>query len=431
MKAHTESGGYVSAAPLRQPALSEPIGVGLVGGGRWARTIASVLTSALPERSRIVWVSPGNHAGIRLWADKAALPTGVSLSIHSDMTSLLSDEGVRHVCIANAAADHVATALAVLNAGKNVLVEKPLSLNLKGAQEVVAAAARQRLIAGVGHVFLFARYLHRFSERLKTLGALSSVRLVWHDAVAERRDDEIKSFDASISVVEDVMPHVWSILRVLFPDATQVAFRGLDATRAGATVTISMEAAGTVCVAELARDSDCRRRLLRVESERGVAELDFTAEPGVMRLDGRTENADPQWLMLPRPLRTEIAYFLGLPAHEPPRHPFAVGEAIDAVRLSEECQAIYEAAQASSCVAMLRSKDANVRALAAYGVNELVQRHRLVRGKLSVEDTGRMIDGLIAALSNDLQQTAAAPSHAELVEHLSVKLRKSGRLAPP
>lgn len=312
-----------------------PLSVGLVGGGRWARTIATVLAGMLPLGSRIVWASPGNHAGIRSWIASAALPSGIAVSVHSTIDAFLSDSAVGHVCIANAAADHAATALAALNAGKNVLVEKPLALNLTDAQAIVDAAEDNKRIACVGHVLLFARYLHRFRDSISALGAMRSVHLTWHDPVAERRYNEVKSFDASITVIDDVLPHVWSVLRVLLPEGL-MTLRDVAVSRGGATATVTLQGGNTACIAELVRDSDARRRILRVEAEKGAAELDFTVEPGTVTIGGNTTNADPEWLEKPRPLATELGYFL---AGDIGAHPFTAREALEAVRLSDECRA--------------------------------------------------------------------------------------------
>jgi predicted dehydrogenase len=70
----------------------------------------------------------------------------------ADYSSVLTSDEVEAVVLATPASAHAEMALAALDAGKHVFVEKPLALCGADAEHVVEAAERTRLILMVGHL---------------------------------------------------------------------------------------------------------------------------------------------------------------------------------------------------------------------------------------------------------------------------------------
>ena len=87
-------------------------------------------------------------------ADRAAAFCGRHGGIaHSSLSSLLADDAVGAVYIATPNALHCSQAIEALDAGKHVLVEKPMALDTGEAREMVAAArARNRLLGVAFHL---------------------------------------------------------------------------------------------------------------------------------------------------------------------------------------------------------------------------------------------------------------------------------------
>ena len=73
----------------------------------------------------------------------------------TDYHDLLSDETIDAVVIATPTHTHARITKEALEAGKHVLVEKPLCTTGKDARELVSRADRAGLVLMVGHVFLF------------------------------------------------------------------------------------------------------------------------------------------------------------------------------------------------------------------------------------------------------------------------------------
>jgi hypothetical protein len=94
--------------------------------------------------------------------------------------------------------------------GWHVLVEKPLALDLRSAQALVERAMELKRHLWVGLVYLFAPYL---SVLKPYADGNKNWLLEWHEPAEEIRWGEIKSTPHHVTLVEDIFPHAWSILR--------------------------------------------------------------------------------------------------------------------------------------------------------------------------------------------------------------------------
>jgi predicted dehydrogenase len=83
----------------------------------------------------------------------------------SSFAEVLRRSDVDAIVLATPAVSHAAQACAVLEAGKSVLVEKPLALNRLDAEAVVRASERSKGVLMVGHLMLF----HPAFQRLKAM----------------------------------------------------------------------------------------------------------------------------------------------------------------------------------------------------------------------------------------------------------------------
>ncbi len=79
--------------------------------------------------------------------------TGVAR--YETLAELLADPGIDLVDVCNPTAQHPATVLAALDAGKHVLVEKAIALSLADADRMLAAAKRAGKLLLVAHVLPF------------------------------------------------------------------------------------------------------------------------------------------------------------------------------------------------------------------------------------------------------------------------------------
>lgn len=95
-----------------------------------------------------------------------------------DFSEMLNDPALDAVIIATADAFHVPLALMAVNAGKHVLVEKPLSHSISECHQLMEAAEKNKVVVQVGHMKRFDEgisYAKQFiSDKLGTLIALKA-----------------------------------------------------------------------------------------------------------------------------------------------------------------------------------------------------------------------------------------------------------------
>ena len=96
----------------------------------------------------------------------------------SDFGALLGDPDVDAVIVATPARTHFELASAVLQAGKHVLVEKPLSQTSAQCRELIALSERHGRILMVGHVFLYNAAVRKVGEYIQS-GELGRVYYIY------------------------------------------------------------------------------------------------------------------------------------------------------------------------------------------------------------------------------------------------------------
>lgn len=291
---------------------------------------------SLPSRSdRVIIHTMHDAPGVAAWI------VGLRLGDRLRTATAWPDFGAKPdrpdaVIVANRARDHFAAALSALRAGVPTLIEKPMTLpQNKIARLSEAAQANATFLAG-SNVFLFARYFKAFAELIATLGRPHRLSFTWADGSTDVRRGEVKSYDAAVTLFDDVLPHIVPMLGSLkFGDLLldAVAIR-----RGGAELTIETRSDGRSAALNLARDGSGRQRLIEIDTDRGIATLDFSDEPGFIRAPGVAHNGDPLWDSAPRPLATMLMAFLAAVEGQPldvrlsPTHAMAAGTLADAVR---------------------------------------------------------------------------------------------------
>ena len=156
--------------------------VGVVGFGPWGRNHARNFAAL----GALAALCDGDAA-----ARAAACAAYPRCTVHGDIDGLLADPTVDAVVIATSSASHGALARRALAAGKPVLVEKPLCLDLAEAEAVVGDAERRGLLLMVGHLLLYHPAFRRLAELVQD-GDLGALRYVYSQRLSLgriRRDE--------------------------------------------------------------------------------------------------------------------------------------------------------------------------------------------------------------------------------------------------
>jgi predicted dehydrogenase len=284
-------------------------------------------------------VSPRNARGMQDWLGREGLSGRVAL--HGKLDPVLWDSHIQGAVVANPPAEHFATARWLLENGKHVLVEQPFVPSVAEAQRLVDMAEARGLVAAVGLEYFLASYLHYFRSVVHNQGHPHPVvrtAITWHDTVREEEGSALRRPDAAAHVVSDLLPHVLSLLTVLF---------GRHAARTTAAVAPGLLSARLELaygphpvLVSLSRMAPEPRRSIEIltRDDRRFA-LDFTREPGTVTQDGRILPPDPLWDSMPKPLAAELGYFLDEIRERQGTLPLLARETMHIVQATEEARA--------------------------------------------------------------------------------------------
>jgi predicted dehydrogenase len=117
----------------------------------------------------------------------------------------LEDSEVDGAVVATPVASHHGVAKRFLEAGKATLIEKPLSLSVADAEDLIETAEKKGSALMVGHTFLFTAAVNKVKQLLEN-GELGDIHYVASTRV------NLGIFQEDINVIWDLAPHDISIL---------------------------------------------------------------------------------------------------------------------------------------------------------------------------------------------------------------------------
>ena len=176
----------------------------IVGGGRWARIIAR----SLSQKYAIEIVSLHNYNNTKSWLKQENLNVLLYTS--------LNDITANKVIVANYPADHYDTCKQLLQRGKTVLCEKPFVPTLEQAIELEQITKERRGTRPqlyVGYEFNFSQYFKQLQVQAPPEREIS---ITWHSVFDEVKYGERKIPDMTVSVFDDINPHILTIVDMIF-----------------------------------------------------------------------------------------------------------------------------------------------------------------------------------------------------------------------
>src|SRR5574342_204225 len=150
----------------------KPLGAAVVGVGTWGVNLARNFLDSADYVLR--WVCDLDGARARASAHSRDVRATTALD------QVLEDSGVEAVAIATPAASHADVAMACLDTGRHVLVEKPMALSVAEAQKLSAAAAQRGLTLMCDHTYNYAAPVRAIRDVIRggELGELHYVNSV-------------------------------------------------------------------------------------------------------------------------------------------------------------------------------------------------------------------------------------------------------------
>jgi predicted dehydrogenase len=204
---------------------------------------------------------------------------------------VLGDDGVDAIAIATPALSHGLLTRDALQAGKHVLVEKPLAASAAEALDVIELARRRGLVLMPGHTFLYSPPVNLVRDYIAT-GELGEILFISASRV------NLGLHQPDVSVAWDLAPHDLSILRYwlgerpttvnaiarccIIPSVPDIAFVNLEFP------------SGTIAHVELSWLAPSKLRRTTVVGSRKMVVYDDTSAEPVRLFDSGVALRDPQ-----------------------------------------------------------------------------------------------------------------------------------------
>jgi len=175
--------------------------IGVVGLGYWGPNIVRNLI----VNKNVAKVVCCDSNSKRLESAKLRFPTVETVT---DYKAILKDPSVVAVAIVTPVSTHHKLAKEALEAGKHVLVEKPMTDSVKTSEELVEIAERKRLTLMVDHTFVYTGAVKKIKE-IVDKGEVGDI--LYFDSVRVN----LGLFQHDINVLWDLAPHDISIMNFI------------------------------------------------------------------------------------------------------------------------------------------------------------------------------------------------------------------------
>jgi len=197
------------------------IQVAQIGVGYWGPNLLRNLVANKDCRVRVVV----DAAKDRREYVKSLYP---NIAVSEDIQDILRDQDISAVVIATPVRTHYELAKAMLRTGKHVLVEKPMATNLAQVEDLQTLAAKNNLVAMVGHTFLYNAAV-RYVKNLIDRGDLGDIRYLYSQRL------NLGRIRPDVDALWNFAPHDISIIQYWLnePDPLSVTVHGMDYVQPG------------------------------------------------------------------------------------------------------------------------------------------------------------------------------------------------------
>ncbi len=179
----------------------ERIKVGIIGCGRWGFNHVRTAHKLVKEENIVVCdFNPASEEKVRTLSDTIKFTTNVD--------DVLKDDDINAVIVATPAETHYQVTKDALEAGKNVLVEKPITLYSGETKELIEIAEKGNLKLMVGHVLLYHPAVKKIKECIDN-GKIGNLQYIYSNRV------NLGALRTEENILWSFAPHDISIIQYL------------------------------------------------------------------------------------------------------------------------------------------------------------------------------------------------------------------------
>ena len=206
-----------NGARTRPARATGPVGMAVIGAGYWGPNI--VRNAMAARETDLKWVCDRDLVRARQVVGEQS-----PIRVTPDLDELLADASVEAVAIATPPATHAALALRCIQAGRHVLVEKPLADSYEAGLQMVTAAEQHGVVLHCDHTFCYTPAVQKIRD-LVAAGELGTP--LYYDSVRVN----LGLVQQEVDVFWDLGPHDISILDFILGSGRElltVAAEGAD-----------------------------------------------------------------------------------------------------------------------------------------------------------------------------------------------------------
>lgn len=244
--------------------MTQPLRVGVIGTGSLGYHHARILRDVSGIVFQGFFESDADRAG--------TVARELGLRAYPSVEALLAD--VDAVSIVVPTSFHHAVAKQALEAGKHILIEKPITVTLEEADELLAIAERNGRFIQIGHIERFNRAIRAALPHVDTPLFIDSDRLAPFNP---RGSDVTVVLDLMIHDIDLVLTLTGAAVRDVSAAGLPVLTPSIDI--ANARITFETGAVATITASRVSKE---RMRKLRIFQKNGYLSLDLASGTGEM-----------------------------------------------------------------------------------------------------------------------------------------------------
>ncbi|HEY6502829.1 MAG TPA: Gfo/Idh/MocA family oxidoreductase [Chitinophagaceae bacterium] len=177
------------------------VNLGVIGYGYWGPNLVRNFFAA--NDCTVKAVADGRPERLAVLSKVFPSVKGVK-----DADDIINDTEIDAVVIATSVFSHFPLAKKALNAGKNVLIEKPMTASVAEADELIELAAKKGLTLMVDHTFLYTGAVAKMKELIES-------KVIGTPRYFDSSRINLGLFQPDVNVIWDLAPHDLSILTYL------------------------------------------------------------------------------------------------------------------------------------------------------------------------------------------------------------------------
>lgn len=163
--------------------------IAVIGAGRWG---TNYIRTLLELGEEVSWVCARSNETL----EKAAMLTKARTT--TDYKKILNDKRVEAVAVVTDAASHYHIAKDAILAGKHVIIEKPMTLSSKEAQELAKLAEKKKTTLMAGHIHRYNKGIQKIKEDIDAgkFGKIVDVQTIGANNEVRRKEGALWDFGA-------------------------------------------------------------------------------------------------------------------------------------------------------------------------------------------------------------------------------------------